>query len=575
MSGSLIQRSTILRLFAVLVICILLFPTPAQASPDCPCFTLRDSDTHSISGVVNTYFPGTSSVSSGSTHISIGPGRGAPVDIASGDLLLVIQMQNADFNTSNTSAYGMGGTSGTGYTDAKNSGLYEFVVATSAVPFLTGGTLAVDGINAGGLANSYSNSDVTGFTRQKRFQVIHVPAYMNVRLTGTLTALPWDGKTGGVVTIDVVNEIKLNSQNIDVSGLGFRGGGGRKLNGDTGLSANAYATLSTSNANGSKGEGIAGTPKWVFSSGALVDTLPAAGSDGYLGGSYARGGPATAGGGATDGNPLNNDQNSGGGGGANGGAGGKGGNTYSSNTDRGGLGGSAFAQINSDRVVLGGGGGAGSTNDGTGSLTAGQASAGSLAAGLASSGATGGGIVIIRTGSFTGSGAIKANGSDALSPLNDGAGGGGAGGSIVVVAKNNPLTNLSIFAQGGRGGDAWPLDGGGSADRHGPGGGGGGGGVYLSGNATTIDVSGGLNGTTTTLADAYGAAPGADGKIVKTITISNMPGARPGFQCYTPTAVDLVSLKAKSLGGPLTALPYAALLLGIVLVSASFRRLRS
>jgi hypothetical protein len=565
MSGSMIQRSTLLRLFAVLVICILLIPTPAQASPDCPCFTLRDTDTHSISGVVNTYFPGNSSVSSGSNHITIGPGRGAPVDIASGDLLLVIQMQNADFNYTNTSAYGMGGTSGTGYTDAKNSGLYEFVVATSAVPFSTGGTLGVDGINAGGLANSYTNSDATTTSRQKRFQVIHVPAYMNVRLTGTLTALAWDGKTGGVVTIDVVNEIKLNSHNIDVSGLGFRGGGGRMLGGATGLSASAYATLSTSNANGSKGEGIAGSPKWVFSSGALVDTLPAAGSDGYLGGSYARGGPATAGGGGTDGNPLKNDQNSGGGGGANGGAGGKGGNTYSSNNDRGGLGGAAFAQINSDRVVLGGGGGAGTTNDGTGSP----------ADGLASSGAAGGGIVIIRTGSFTGSGAIKANGNDALSTLNDGAGGGGAGGSIVVVAKNNPLTNLSIFAQGGKGGDAWPLDDGGSAHRHGPGGGGGGGGVYLSGNATTIDVSGGLNGTTTTLADAYGAVPGANGKIVKTITISNMPGARPGFQCYTPTAVNLVSMKATSLGGPLTALPYAALLLGIVLVSVSFRRLRS
>ena len=57
---------------------------------------------------------------------------------------------------------------------------------------------------------------------------------------------------------------------------------------------------------------------------ALVDNVV----EGYPGGSYARGAPGNAGGGATDSNPTANDQNAGGGGGGNGGAGGRGGNGW-------------------------------------------------------------------------------------------------------------------------------------------------------------------------------------------------------------------------------------------------------
>ena len=65
---------------------------------------------------------------------------GAATPIAVGDLLLVIQMQDASINTSNDERYGDGtGTAGnttgngSGATNYDNAGRYEFVVAKSTV----------------------------------------------------------------------------------------------------------------------------------------------------------------------------------------------------------------------------------------------------------------------------------------------------------------------------------------------------------------------------------------------------------------------------------------------------------
>ncbi|MEO8775431.1 MAG: hypothetical protein ABI468_03840, partial [Candidatus Nanopelagicales bacterium] len=49
-----------------------------------------------LAGVVNTYYPGIGSIAAGSTSIAVGAAAGAPTPIAAGDLLLVIQMQDAD-----------------------------------------------------------------------------------------------------------------------------------------------------------------------------------------------------------------------------------------------------------------------------------------------------------------------------------------------------------------------------------------------------------------------------------------------------------------------------------------------
>src|SRR5690606_24972807 len=147
--------------------------------------------------------------------------------------------------------------------------------------------------------------------------------FISGALASGLTAQPWNGSTGGVLAIDVVGDLNLGGAIVDVSGLGFRGGAARQLAGGAGGSNTDYRNLATSNFHGSKGEGVAGTPRYVHmpSGGGLVNTLV----EGYPNGSTARGAPGNAGGGGTDGNPTANDRNTGGGGGGNAGVGGQGG----------------------------------------------------------------------------------------------------------------------------------------------------------------------------------------------------------------------------------------------------------
>lgn len=460
-------------------------------------------------GIVNTYYPGTANASAGTNSITLGASTGAATPIATGDLLLVIQMQDAAINSSNTSAYGS--------TTSNNAGTYEYVVAQSNVT-TTGGTLTIRGAGASnGLLNTYNNANATATQGQRRFQVVRVPQYSSITTLSNVTSATWNGSTGGIVAIDVAGN--LGGGSINVSNQGFRGGGGRQLNGGT-VNTTAFATpdyryptsaSGTVGAHGAKGEGIAGTPRYVFNSAtpALVNTNV----EGYPNGSNAQGAPGNAGGGGTDGNPTTNDQNTGGGGGGNAGAGGKGGNAWSSSATVGGIGGAAFTGT-ANRLVLGGGGGAGSTNNATGTP----------ASGLASSGAAGGGIVMLRSGTVSGV-TITADGANANNTVaNDGSGGGGAGGSVLVSATK--ASSVTVSAKGGTGGT---NTGGGSP--HGPGGGGGGGFVAHSTTVTpTATVTGGVNGTTVVGTPSnFGAAAGATGTSTPISTA--IPGASSGAEC--------------------------------------------
>ncbi len=314
--------------------------------------------------IVNTYFPGTANANAGNTSITIGGYSGANVGIQPGDLLLVIQMQGANINPNNDNTYGAGTGSGNGNLNDANftAGQYEYVVATNTVP-TAGGTLNINTQ----LMFSYSTRNFTaGSQGQRRFQVIRVPQYSSLTITaaGTLTAFSWNGNVGGIVAIDVAGALNLTNNatngNINVNGQGFRGGGGVTGGGRAGTLATDYSTISPT-PNGSKGEGIAGTPRYIFTGAAVTDQGVAL--EGYppynpptntLGGTMARGAPGNAGGGGTDANPTTNDQNAGGGGGGNGGAGGKGGFSWSTYKDTGGIGGAAFPAA-PNRLVLGGG----------------------------------------------------------------------------------------------------------------------------------------------------------------------------------------------------------------------------
>ena len=482
------------------------------------------------SGVVNTYYPGNASVSAGATSIPVGSSSGSATPIAAGDLLLIIQMQDADINYTNTSSYGSGLGSGTGYTALNSSGLYEFAVASGPV---SAGSVSV----YEGLINSYRYRAASSTNGQSAYQVIRVPQYSSATASG-VSALAWNGSVGGVAVIDVAGTLTISGSGaINVNGAGFRGGYGRGLAGGTGAYTD-YRTLYTNAANGSKGEGIAGTP-YYMNRPATFDGAPVqvTGGSGYPDGSttnasYGRGSPGNAGGGSTDGNPTANDQNSGGGGGGNYAVGGNGGNSWSTNRVCGGLGGSAVSGIggsNCGRVVMGGGGGAGTTNNSTadGATYTNPAGIACSSAAACSSGAPGGGIVILRANSISNSGTITANGGNAYNVLNDGGGGGGGAGSVVIYSMTGG--SATVYANGGNGGNAWRSHTT-TGDRHGPGGGGSGGYIAYNpaGLGMTSYVTGGVCGKTCS-ADPYGATDGPAG--LATSYPSNPPGAPSGAQC--------------------------------------------
>jgi LPXTG-site transpeptidase (sortase) family protein len=477
----------------------------------------NDGPNAALTGVVNSYYPATASAASGATAISVGARiPAASPAIAAGDLLLVIQMQDADISGTNAITYG-DGASGRGSTGLRSTGLYEYVAATSAV---VAGTVNIAGSGGGGgLVNSYDfSTTVTATNGFRTFQVIRVPQYSSATVTAGLTATAWSGSAhaGGILAIDVAGALNLNSQTISVNQLGFKGGLGVAQAG--GPDANTdYVVASQRGDHGYKAEGIAGTPHFLYDP--IANAAVTAAADGYPSGDAARGAPGTAGGGGTDANPVINDQNSGGGGGANGGQGGMGGNSWNTNLPVGGLGGALFPAA-AARVVLGGGGGAGSRNN-------------SPAIPQASSGGTGGGIVMIRAGTLTGTGTITANGGVGVTPDNDGGGGGGAGGSVVVSTNTGTVNGLTIGANGGNGTDAWPAGPAGTANRHGPGGGGGGG-VIITSNALPAgqtSVLGGAPGITTNgAADHYGATGGNPG-VLLTTTLGAIPGSSSGGEC--------------------------------------------
>ncbi|MHB8667912.1 MAG: DUF6701 domain-containing protein [Burkholderiales bacterium] len=479
--------------------------------------------------VINTYYPGTASVAAGASSISLGPATGAGTPIAAGDTVLIMQMQDASIDSTNSSTYGT--VSGGG------AGLYEYAVATNSVG-VGGGTL-----NLCNTINPYTTANyVAGVSGQKTFQVIRVPQYANYTL-GAITAQAWNGSTGGVLALDVTGTLSLNSQTVAVDGLGFRGGAARLLTGGAGVNTD-YVTLASNNANSSKGEGIAGTPQYVFTA---PSTLTNSGVEGYPNGSSARGAPANAAGGATDLDPPANDQNPGGGGGGNGGAGGLGGigwcptfnttaPTYGCGIaglvaagnpggSTGGIGGSAVAGLGATHLTLGGGGGGGTTNNGTGVLPG----------GLSSSGVAGGGIIMVRAGSMSGTAAFTANGGDGDSSVrNDGGAGAGAGGAVLISAGSG-MGGVTINANGGTGGSTL-VPPGSTATPHGPGGGGGGGFVMTTGAPAAVSVVAGPSGVSYNngvLFGAYGSTAGSNGSSNTGLSASSIPGSALGATSCT------------------------------------------
>lgn len=388
-----------------------------------------------IQGVVNRYYPGVDVAICGEINLTVNAAlaEGAAGEIEAGDMILIHQTQGATIDFSNTDSYGDGTPGdGRGLVDIDGAGNYEFGCVVSAVR--TGDDLLIE------LAVPMLHSYISGFN--ERWQVLRVPQYNVISLSGDVTAFPWNGDIGGIISFDVAGALSMGGNTIDANGVGFQGNFG--MAGTAGALADTDYVAVADVSGGSKGEGVAGRP---------VGTL---GGDGYPGGDFARGAPGNAGGGG-------NSTIGGGGGGALGGQGGNGG--VGANGPAG-IGGDALP-VGFERLFFGGGGGQGHSpaND-------------NVAAG------TGGGLIIVNATTLDGTGTLAADGTSGIAATNGGVGG-GAGGTILLTFNNLAVTaSVTVTANGGSGGSS----------TNGGGGGGGSGGYTYFNEQLTNNVSGGAGG---------------------------------------------------------------------------------
>lgn len=382
-----------------------------------------------------------------------------------GDTVLLIQMKGAVVDSSNSPAFGI-------VQDYKSAGNYEFNYVKSR----TGNQVEL--LNQ--LTRTYQIPD-------GKVQLIRVPYYTNYTATQPVTALPWDGRKGGVVVMNVRDTLNLQS-NIDVTGKGFAGG--KVINSNlnsTNCQQNQYYYPTPSTLAAPKGESIT--------------TLSSNRTSG-------KGMLASGGGGGLD-------HNSGGGGGGNASTGGFGGyqlfECINAIFDNRGIGGQGLLYTNAlNKIYLGGGGGAGHCNNGFVAP----------ASNTNFDGGRGGGIIIVKADVLRGFNNQIISKGDSAYELNsnggethDGMGGGGAGGTV-LLSVNNYLTTTNIDISGGKGGDMHATLAGG---RIGPGGGGAGGVLWLKQASLPASLSvinsGGRNGYLLQGGNApHGATAGQSGQ---------------------------------------------------------------
>jgi hypothetical protein len=292
----------------------------------CLCFTFSFGQTN-ISGIINTYTPVSALTNSGCatcsnpacyTDVTVGSTAG----FTAGGIALIMQMKGAVIDETNTASFG-------NISNNNNTGNFEYA---NIISIPNGTTVRVSTL---ALSYSLPSSPSPGLV-----QLISVPVYNgNVNVSGMLTAQPWNGATGGVLTFIASGKVTLNA-NIDVSGRGFRGflHHENSLADCTETLAYYVSDATAPNSGAFKGEGVALT---------IVNK------------ERGRGKQANGGGGGVG-------HNGGGGGGGNGGVGGFGGQMYNGCTSIEGRGQGGLALTGSStRVFMGGGGGTGDSN-GTG-----------------------------------------------------------------------------------------------------------------------------------------------------------------------------------------------------------------
>ena len=152
--------------------------------------------------------------------------------------ILMLQMQGASINTSNSANYGS-------VLNLGGAGFYE----VNWIDSTASGQLFL------------RNKPNFAFDIAGQVQIVSYPSYVSATVTGTLSPAVWDGKTGGVLAFEVLGDLTLSAP-ISADGTGFRGGAGSfetDNNCNWALSQNDYAYPAGNWRGGNKGEGIAKT----------------------------------------------------------------------------------------------------------------------------------------------------------------------------------------------------------------------------------------------------------------------------------------------------------------------------
>ncbi|HMO32525.1 MAG TPA: T9SS type A sorting domain-containing protein [Lacibacter sp.] len=391
------------------------------------CFQSKHAPAQNIAGVINSYYKVTHVIPA-QNGVRLNNVAGLSV----GDRVIILQMKGAVIESSLSSSFGNVSSIG-------SAGLYEW----GRICAFLNDTVVLEKA----LVHLYETGQAV--------QLVRVPVFSDVTVTGTLRAEEWNPvtETGGVLALEASGVITLHA-GMSADSAGFKGGALFYNTTNRCGPRNGWAYTQTQasapNLGGApKGEGIA-----RFVSGLA----------------YGRGKQASGGGGA-------NVDNTGGGGGGNYGGGGQGGNKANAgicNATTPGVGGlslSGFGYMpGNTRVFMGGGGGCGEMNN----IYNDPYPAGTP-------GGDGGGLLFVKCRELVGNGhRLSANGAQGVNPglpvkteaAGDGAGGGGAGG-VVVLDVELFSGVLTIEANGAPGGNA-----GFQSQCPGPGGGGGGGVVW-------------------------------------------------------------------------------------------------
>ncbi len=342
-----------------------------------------------ISGIINSY--------AAVTNISDGVACSSILDVddtngfSVGDYCLLIQMQGAEIDETNSANFG-------NINNLNSAGLHE--------------KIQISAINGNQITTAASL--LYSYQIEGKVQIVRIATYEDATITDDVVAMDWNGSKGGIIAMEVSGTLTLQA-NISADSSGFRGG--KRAVASSSCSSftflNDYYYPINSWESEKKGEGIA---------------LRISGKE------LGRGAQANGGGGG-------NDHNSGGGGGAGFSIGGRGGenidsglfNCQGSYPGEGGK----IPSFSDQRLFLGGGGGAGHDNNDAGS-----------------DGGQGGGIIFISANAIEGNNYnISADGQNVMSTISlDGGGGGGGGGSIIL--ENNSInSNVIVNAQGGKGSD--------------------------------------------------------------------------------------------------------------------------